>query len=166
MKGLYFGFGSPQQQSCMQGQKTLSLSYTMHTFFTLLAQRLPNDSLNDSFFQTPHLRDANLRWLVDLSHFHFIMPVMQCLIKQHLWAQCCFVYSVTGETYFTAPKAAPSGKEWISFFIQTNGEKTNKWAGDMLMMKRLGIRFKNDLFQWFRVDSFLWETITSHTVHF
>ncbi len=23
------------------------------------AQRLPNDSLNDSFFQTPHLRDVN-----------------------------------------------------------------------------------------------------------
>ncbi len=29
--------------------------------FTLFAQRLPNDS----FFQTPPLRDANLLWLVD-----------------------------------------------------------------------------------------------------
>ncbi len=53
--------------------------------------------------------------------------------------QCCFVYSVTGETaIFNAPTAAPSG---------------NKWAGNMLMihfdvnMKRLKIRFKNDSFQ-------------------
>ncbi len=32
MKGSYFGFGSPQQQVGMQGQKTLSLSYNMHLF--------------------------------------------------------------------------------------------------------------------------------------
>ncbi len=49
-----------------------------------------------------------------------------------------------------APKVAPSG---------------NKWVGNMLMfhvdvnMKRLKIRFKNDSFQWFRVDSFFWETM-------
>ncbi len=30
-------------------------------------------------------------------------------------------------------------------------------------MKRIGIRFKNNLFQWFRVDSFFWETITLYT---
>ncbi len=34
-------------------------------YFTLFAQQLPNNSLNDSFFQTPPLRDANLQWLVD-----------------------------------------------------------------------------------------------------
>ncbi len=34
-----------------------------------------------------------------------------------------FVYSVTGET---APKAAPSSKEWICIFIQTNA-KINWW---------------------------------------
>ncbi len=33
-------------------------------------------------------------------------------------------------------------------------------------MKRLGIRFKNDSFQWFRVDSFYWETVTLYTMHF
>ncbi len=49
-------------------------------------------------------------------------------------------------------------------------EKTNKWAGNMLMfhvdlnMKRLGIRFKNDSFQWFRVKNLFWET--RYTVHF
>ncbi len=32
MKGSYFGFGSPQQQVGMQGQKTRSLSYNMHLF--------------------------------------------------------------------------------------------------------------------------------------
>ncbi len=54
MKGSYFGFGSPQQQVDMHARsKTHSLSYNMHLF-------LPN-LLNDSFFQTPPLRDANLR---------------------------------------------------------------------------------------------------------
>ncbi len=46
-------------------------------------------------------------------HFHFI--------KQYLWVQCCFVYSVTRKTKkFAAAKAVPSGKEWITIFIQTN----------------------------------------------
>ncbi len=45
-------------------------------------------------------------------------------------------------------------------------------VGNMLMfhvdinMKRLGTRFKNDSFKWFRVDSFFWETLTLYTVHF
>ncbi len=45
-------------------------------------------------------------------------------------------------------------------------------GGNMLMihvdvsMTRLGIGFKNDSFQWFRVDSFFWETITLYTEHF
>ncbi len=43
----------------MQGQKTLSLSYNMHLFLPYLLTT--NDSLNDLFFQTPPLRDANLR---------------------------------------------------------------------------------------------------------
>ncbi len=51
-------------------------------------------------------------------------------------------------------------------------QKDQQVGGNMLMfhfdvnMKRLGIRFKNDLFQRFRVDSFFWETITLYTVHF
>ncbi len=55
--GSYFGFGSPQQQADMQ--KTFHCQYAF--IFTLFAQRLPNDSFNDSFFQTPTLGDANLR---------------------------------------------------------------------------------------------------------
>ncbi len=71
-----------------------------------------------------------------------------------------------GNHYFKTLKAAPSGKLMNLHFHSDQGEKTNKWAGNMLMfhvdvnMKWLGIRFKNDLFQWFRVDSFFWETIT------
>ncbi len=60
---------------------------------------------------------ANLRCLVDWSYLHFI------------WQIRFVVYRVTLETAsFTAPEAAPSGKEWICIFIQTNAEKT-KWAG-------------------------------------
>ncbi len=69
-------------------------------------------------------------------------------LKQCLWA-------------FNTPKAAPSGKEWICMFIQTNTKikfsqvcAHNKWAGNMLMfhvevnMKRLGIHFKG-VVDWF-----------------
>ncbi len=45
------------------------LSYAF--IFILLAQWLPNDLLNDSFFQTPPLHDANLKWLVRLVSFSF-----------------------------------------------------------------------------------------------
>ncbi len=47
MKGSYFGFGIPNNRlTCMQGQKTLSVSYNMHLFLPYL--------LNDS--QTIRLR--------------------------------------------------------------------------------------------------------------
>ncbi len=62
---------------------------------------------------------------------------------------------------FNAPKAAPSGKEQISIFIQTN-VKTQVSPG----LKRLGIRFKNNSFHWFRVEYLFWETISLYTVHF
>ncbi len=67
MKGLCFGLGvSNNRLTCMQGQKTLSLSYNMHVFLPYL--------LNDSKrfaqrFQTPPLRHVNLQWLVRLVSF-------------------------------------------------------------------------------------------------
>ncbi len=143
--------------TCMQGQKTLLWSYNIHLFLPYLL----NHSLNDSFLQTPPLRDATIcgDWS-DLSHFHVIVPVTSC---QCLWVQCCFVYSVTGENaIFTAPKAAPSCKERMNFHLDQQ-EKNNKWACNMLMfhgdvnMKRFRIRFKINWFQWFRVDSFFWD---------
>ncbi len=51
MKGSYLVLGVPNNRlRCMQGQKTLLLSYIIHLFLTNL--------LNDSFFQTPFLCDA------------------------------------------------------------------------------------------------------------
>ncbi len=158
MKGSYFGFGSLQQQVDMHAR-------SKNTFIVIICIYLPYDS--QTIRLTIHLLPLLCVMLIcgDWSHFHFIMPVMP---DKAALKKCCFVYSVTGETaIFTAPKAAPSGKELICIFIQTN-----KWAGNMLMfhvdvnMKRLGIRFKNDSFQWFRVDSLFWETITLYTVHF
>ncbi len=67
---------------------------------------------------------------------------------------------------------ARSQNTFIVLYYAFICEKTNMWADNMLMfhvdvnMKRLGIRFKNDSFQWFRVDSFFWETITLYMVHF
>ncbi len=72
MKGSYFGFGSPQQQVGMHARSKNTFIVLQYAFiFTLFAQWLPSDSLNDSFLQTPPLCDANLWWLVD-----FILPVM------------------------------------------------------------------------------------------
>ncbi len=61
MKGSYFGFGSPQQQVDMHARsKNTLISYNMHLFH-LICSMTPNDSFNDSFFQTPPLHDSNLR---------------------------------------------------------------------------------------------------------
>ncbi len=70
MKGLCFGFGSLQQQVDMHARsKNTFIVLQYACIFTLLAQRLQNDSLNDSFFQTHPLRHANLQWLVRLVSF-------------------------------------------------------------------------------------------------
>ncbi len=77
MKGSYFGFGSSQQQVDMHARSNNTFIVLIYAFiFTLFAQRLPNDSLNDSFFQTPSLRDASLRWLVRLVDF---ISISSCL---------------------------------------------------------------------------------------
>ncbi len=61
----YFGFGSPQQQVDMHARSKKHFHcLKICIYFFLFCSRLPNGSFNDSFFQTPPLRDANLRWLV------------------------------------------------------------------------------------------------------
>ncbi len=161
---IFWFWESPNNRfTCMQGQKTLSLSYNMHLFLPYL--------LNDSqtIRSTIHFSKPLLcvklicgDWSIGLI---FISSCLWCLIKQHLWAQCCFVYSVTGETaILPAPKAAPSGKEWICIFIQTNAKRPT--SGRQYANVSCFIRFKNDSFQWFRVNSFFWETITLYMVHF
>ncbi len=52
--------------TCMQGQKILSFSYNMHLFLPYLLNNSQTIRSTIHFFQTPHLRDANLQWLVDL----------------------------------------------------------------------------------------------------
>ncbi len=115
-------------------------------YFYLIRSTTPKRFDQRFIFPNNSFVYANLRWLYDWS----------ISFKAECSAAMCT--AVTGETaIFNAPKAASSG---------------NKWAGNMLIchfginMKRLKIRFKNDSFQWFRVDSFFWETITLNTVHF
>ncbi len=106
----------------MQGKKKNLFSYNMHLVLPYLLND-SNDLLKEKFFQNPTLHDANLQWLVD---FIFISS---CLIKQSLWVQCCFVYSVTRVTIiFTALKAASSGKELIFFLgllLQVGSQNAN-----------------------------------------
>ncbi len=58
----YFGFGSPQQQVDMHARSKKPFHcLKICIYFFLFCSGLPNGSLNDSFFQTPPLRDANLQ---------------------------------------------------------------------------------------------------------
>ncbi len=126
MKGSFFGFGSPQQQVDMHARS--KNTFIVFAFIlTLFAQRLANNLLNDSFFQTPPLHDDWSDW----SDF----------------ALC----TALSRLFFTAPKAAPSGKEWICIFLQTT-QKDQQVGGLMFHVdgnaNRLWIEVKK-LFQWF-----------------
>ncbi len=57
----------------MQDKKNTLIVLEYAFIFTLFAQRLLNNSLNDSLFQTPPLHDANLQWLVNL------ISILSCL---------------------------------------------------------------------------------------
>ncbi len=112
--------------------------------FTLFAQRLLNNSLKDTFFQTPLLDD----WSIS---FHNKSSVCE------LSAALCTALQTA---IFTAPKAVKMNLH----FHSDQRKKTKKWADNMLIfnvdvnMKLLGIHFKNDFF--------FWETITLYMVHF
>ncbi len=60
MKGSYFGFRSPQQQVDMHAGSKNTFIVNMHLFLLYLLK--DSQTLNDTFFQTPSLRDANLQW--------------------------------------------------------------------------------------------------------
>ncbi len=112
----------------MQGQKTLALSYNIHVLF------LP-DLLNDSQMISLTTHFSKLLLCVmpicdwsNWSYFHFIMPVMPDNAAFVIEVLLC-VQRYRGNRYFYAPKAAPSGKEWICIFIQTNAKRpTSGWA--------------------------------------
>ncbi len=137
-----------ERDDCVRLQQQIILFYIFEYSLIIM--------VNDSKLTIPNMADVSK--YLERANRESINIYVYCLIKQCLWAQCCFVYSVTGETaIFKAPKVAPSGKKWICIFIQTNAKikfshvcTRNKWAVNMLMfyvdvnMKRLGIPFKND----------------------
>ncbi len=157
MKGSYFVLGVPNNRltyACKVKKHFHCLIICI--YFYLLAQRLPKDSLNDSFLQTPPLRDANLRWLVWLDSFSF-HHACNAWLKQLLWAQCCFVYSVTRETaIFTLQKHLVAKNE-LAFSFRPKRK-------DQHVGGQYWIHFKNDSFKT-RVDSFFWEKITLYILH-
>ncbi len=116
------------------------------------------------------------------STIHFSKPLLCMTLICSDWSdwsieflQCCFVYNVTRETaILLLQKQHLVAKNELAFSFRPTWKSSfprSARATSMLMfhvdvnMKRLGIRFKNDSFQWFRVDSFFWETITLYTVH-
>ncbi len=148
--------------TCTQSHKYFHC-HNMHLFFTLLSQRLPTDSFNGSFSQTPPFRDANLLWLVS---FHHACNAWKSSVCERSATLC-----TAKPLFLPLQKCHLAAKNYLHFYSD-QWEKTNKWAGNMLMfhvdinMKRLGIRFKNNLFQWFRVDSFFWEKIALYMCTF
>ncbi len=74
----YFVFGSPQQQVDMHARSKKHFHcLKICIYFFLFCSRLPNGSFKDSFFQTPPLRDANLRWLVWWTSLLWLVFCMQ-----------------------------------------------------------------------------------------
>ncbi len=124
MKGSYFGFGTWVQVD-MQARSKNTFSYNMHLFLPYL--------LNDS---------QTIRSMINFSK-----PLLCVTLICGDWSisfKAAFVSAVLlcvqPLPIFTAPKAAPSGKEWICIFIQTKAKikfspvcMRNKWAGNILM---------------------------------
>ncbi len=130
-------------------KNTLIVLYAF--IFTLFAQRLPTIR-STIHFSKPLLCETLI--CCDWSISSPVMPDKAAFVSAVL-----LVYSVTGETtVFTA-----TSREWIYIFILTNTKRPTSGSGQH---EALGIRFKNDSFQWFRVESFFRETITLYTVHF
>ncbi len=157
MKGSYFGFGL--QQQVMQGQKTLSLSYNMHSFLPYL-----------------HKDSQTI-----CSTIHFSKPLLCVTLICSDWSIGLILISPDKAVFSSATLCTAPGKtvflplqkqhlvednEFAFSFRPT--WKDQQVAGNMLMfhVESTGIGFKNDSFQWFRVDSFIWETITLYMEHF
>ncbi len=94
----------------MQGQQTLSLSYNMHLFLHYLLNDSQTTRSTINFFKPLlYLMLICGDWS-DWSHFHFVMPVM--LDKAaFVCSSAALCTGYRGNRYFTASKAAPSGKE-------------------------------------------------------
>ncbi len=141
MKGSYFGFGSPQEQ----GGHACKVKKHFHfliicIYFYLTCSTTPKRFAQRLIFPNPSFA---WRYSAVIGRFH----LKQCLWAfRHLVAKNEFVFSFR--------------PTWKSSFPRSAQQVGGQYA------KQLGINFKNDSFQWFRVDSFFWETITLYTVHF
>ncbi len=80
---------------------------------------------------------------------------------QRLWAQCCFVYSVTGETaILPLQKRHLVAKNEFAFSFRPTWKST-----DSFTQLGLGIRLKTTRFNDLE-STFFWETITLFMVDF
>ncbi len=97
----------------MQGQKTLSLCYNMVLFLPYLHK----DS--QTIRSTIHFSKPLL--CVTLICSDWSIGLILISPDKAVFSSATLCTALPGETaIFTVPKAAPSGKEWISIFIQTN----------------------------------------------
>ncbi len=165
-------FGSPQQQVDMHARsKNIYLPYLLNDSQTI------HSTIN---FSKPLLCVTLIccDWS-DWSHFYFIMPVMPDKAAFVSVVLLCVQPLPRKQLFLMLQKWLLVAKNEFAFSFKPTRKssfprsaRTTSGGGNMLMfhvdvnMKRLGIRFKNDSFQWFRVDSFFWETITLYTVHF
>ncbi len=110
MKDSDFGFGSPQQQVDMH-------AWSKKHFYCLIICIYFLSYLSDSNrltnrFSKPCLCVALIcGYLSDWSHSYFIMPVIMPDKAAFVRFVLLCVQHYHGNSYFTAPKAAPRGKE-------------------------------------------------------
>ncbi len=124
MKGSYLGFGGPPTtgwHACKVKKCVQCLIICIHFLPYLLNH-------SQTICATIHVSKPLLCVMLiccdwsNWSHFHFIMPVMPNKVAFVRAEQLC-VQLYQGNRYFTAPKAAPSDKEFIYIFIQTNAQR-------------------------------------------
>ncbi len=128
---------SNNRLTCMQGQKILQFSENIH--------------FSASFFQTPP------------SHYPFISHVMPDQAAFVSAVLLCVQHYQGNPVYFYCFK---SGTLWQRMNLHFHSDNAKRPTSVHVNMKLFGIRFKKNLFQWFRVDSFFWETITVYTNNF
>ncbi len=120
-KGSYFGFGCPQKHACNVIKYVHCLIICIYFFHTCSTSQTIRSTIH---FSKPLLCVMLIcgDWS-DWSHFHCIMPVMS---DKPAFVSTVLIYVLRyqGNGYFTAPKAASSGKDWICIFIQTNTKRT------------------------------------------
>ncbi len=110
MIGSYFGFGIPNNRTCMQGQKHFHF-LIICIYFYLICSTTPKRFTQWFIFPNP---SSSWRYSALIGRFH---------LKQSAVLLCVQRYRGNGS------KRTPSGKEWISIFIQTNEKRATSGRG-------------------------------------